>query len=144
MPLTEAEKPVAQQVHDQLARDFPADAIAWVLKEDVVTWEGPVAIPEDQIDMADRGEWDASHQPGKVAAFRAKLRRRKAKGGHLKPAIFIRAAGSSKDLIADGHHRVLAELAEGQMAWAYVGRVKSAKGPWQTMALSQEPDGKAA
>lgn len=147
-PLAETAHPevrsTARQVYDQLLKDFPPEAIAWVLDDDTVEWEGPRLVPEDQIDMADRDQWDASHEPGRVAAFRSKLRRRQAKGKHLKPAIMIRRPGAGKDVIADGHHRVLASLAEGEQVWSYVGRVKVAKGPWDVLALSQKPEDKAA
>lgn len=147
-PLTEGKRTepetTAEQVYDQLRKNFSPDSIAWVLKDGVVEWEGPQIVPEDHIDMSDRAEWNASHEPALVQKFRSKLRRRKAKGKHLKPAILIRRPGSDKDVIADGHHRVLATLAEDAQVWAYVGRVKKAKGPWDQLALSEKPEDKAA
>jgi HK97 family phage portal protein len=143
-PLTEATHPAVKSTGDavyaQLARNFPPSALSWVRDAE---WEGPVRVPEDHIDMADRDQWNASHD-GTVPKYQAKLRRKQANGGHLKPVILIRRPGSDRDLIADGHHRVLASLAEGEMPWAYIGRVKTDKGPWDQLALSQEPEGKAA
>jgi hypothetical protein len=53
-----------------------------------------------------------------------------ADGEHLKPLILVRTPGSTHDVIADGHHRVLASIDEGQPVWAYVGRVNTADIAW--------------
>ncbi|HET9893680.1 MAG TPA: phage portal protein [Streptosporangiaceae bacterium] len=126
---------VAQQVHDQLSASFPADAIAWVLDAD---WSGPHPVPVDDVDTSDQDTWAASHDGNRIAKARKKLRKRKADGGHLKPLILVRTPGADKDMIADGHHRYLAAVAEGEpTVWAYVGRVDADKGDWDQMHSSQ-------
>jgi hypothetical protein len=60
-----------------------------------------------------------------------------ADGEHLKPVVLVRTPGSTHDVIADGHHRVLASIDEGQPVWAYVGRVNTDVGPWDEMHSSQ-------
>lgn len=133
----ESGEDIAQAVYAQLAPDFPADAIAWVKD---AAWEGPVRVPADQIDMADRDQWTASGEPSKVAALVRKLRGKHAKGKTLKPVILVRADGSDTDIIADGHHRVLAYLQAAQPVYAYVGRVKAATGPWTAMGAAQRKE----
>jgi hypothetical protein len=43
-------------------------------------------------------------------------------------------------VVADGHHRVLASVDEGQPVWAYVGRASTDVGPWDEMHSSQLRD----
>jgi hypothetical protein len=112
---------IAQAVYAQLARDFPPASIAWV-KDAGIEWEGPTRVPADQIDLADKDQWAAS-KDGRVAAFVRKIGAKHAKGKQLKPAVYVRVSGSSKDIVVDGHHRTLAYLETGQAPYAYVGRV---------------------
>ena len=71
----------------------------------------------------------------------AKLHKRHADGGELKPAILVRRPGTGKALIADGHHRTLAYEADGQdYVWAYVGRVDTKTGAWDQLASRQKQD----
>lgn len=136
MPVVlESDKPVADQVHDQLSVNFPADAIAWVRDAD---WSGPHSVPVEQIDTSNRSEWAAAHQQDRVDKARKKLRKRLADGTHPKPVVLVRIPGSDKDEITDGHHRVEAVLQENEpTVWAYVGRVGSKTGDWDTMHSSQ-------
>ena len=140
LPVTETTAPSAevtgQAVYDQLARDFPPDAIRWVKDAD---WHGPVNVGASQIDTANRDKWAASTD-GRLPSFAAKLRRRMAAGLHLKPAVLVRHPGSTKDAIADGHHRALASIDEGQPVWAYVGHVASDDTGWQELHDRQYPD----
>jgi hypothetical protein len=126
----------AQAVYDQLAKDFPPSALDWV-KDPDVHWSGPQMVPADHIDMADRDEWTASKEPARVAAIGRKLRGAHAKGKRPKPVILVRTPGSALDLVADGHHHVLAELQAGQAIWAYVATTKSDHGGWSAMASQQ-------
>jgi hypothetical protein len=123
-------------VYDQLARDFPPEAIAWVREAE---WEGPMRVGPDHIDTANRDKWAASHD-GRTAGFAAKLKRKQQAGGELKPAVYVRTPGRSKDIVVDGHHRTLAYLDAGQSPYAYVGRVKTETGPWDELHDRQYPE----
>lgn len=132
--VTEAADGVAGQVYALMSKRFPADAIEWV--NDTV-WEGPVNVGADHIDTSHADTWAASSD-GTGEKFRAKLRAKLAAGDHPKPAILVRAPGSDKDIVVDGHHRVLAAIAEQRPVWAYVGRVASATGPWLEAHTAQK------
>lgn len=142
MPLAESAwdggRPVMQAVAAQLARNFPPSALGWVSE---ASWTGPRRVPLADVDTDSRDSWDASDEPGNVARFAAKLRKRHAEGRELKPAVLVRRP-SGKLVLADGHHRYLAYEQDGQgYVWAYVGKVSKQTGPWDRLALSQ---GKAA
>jgi len=133
---------VTGAVYAQMAGSFPASAISWV--KDKAAWSGPVRVPLDQIDMDDRDDWNASHEPGKVKKIARKMRRALKKGQQPKPVVLVRWPGSDKDVIVDGHHHVLAAEQEDQhFVWAYVGHVDQERGPWLTTA-SREQQGKKA
>ena len=126
----------ADDVTAQLSKNFPASALGWVAD---ATWQGPVAVPVEQVDTSNQAEWAAASNPGKVAKMQAKLRARLETSGHLKPAILVRTPGAEKDIIVDGHHRFLATVAEGQhTVWAYVGHVDAKTGPWDELHALQE------
>ncbi len=143
MPVAESGDGAGSGVYAQLAKSFPPSAIAWV--KDQASWSGPRMVPLSQVDTADRSEWLASKQPGEVKRLRKKLRRKLASGEPSKPLVLVKAPGSAKYLIADGHHHFLAAEAEGQAsARAYTGKVEAEDGPWQTMATSEKRDKAAA
>ena len=121
-----------QRAYNRLAGNFPARDLAWV-NDPGVTWDGPVNVGTGQIDFADRDQWNAEADKAKVARIRKRIRRT----GTMKPAILIRAPGHDKDLIADGHHHVLAAMAEGYPVRAYVAHVSKAEGPWSTLSTRQ-------
>lgn len=124
----------ASGVYSQMSKDFPASAISWV--KDKATWSGPQQVPLDQVDMSDRDQWDASREPRKVARIAAKMRRGKKPP---KPAVLVRWPGSGKDVIVDGHHRILAAQANGEhFVTAYVGHVDSEQGPWLSTAAREK------
>ena len=131
-------------VYAQMARAFPATAIAWVKD---TTWQGPQMVPLDQVDMSDKDQWDASRpqDAGKVKRIAAKVRRAVKKGQQPRPAVLIRWPGSQKDVAVDGHHHILAAEQAGQhFIWAYVGHVDSEKGPWLSTASREIRTKKAA
>jgi Phage portal protein len=147
MPATEGDDvdSTTEAVYAQLAANFPPGAIGWV--REALSWEGPQRVPVAFVDARHRGQWDASRPQDAplIDRARAKLRKKLAKGQHPKPLILVRWPGSEGDVIVDGHHRFLAAEAEGEhFVWAYVGHVASGKGPWMTMAASEEGRGKAA
>lgn len=132
-PVTEGKVPsqdkVRAAVTSQLAEDFPPDAIRWA--EDAV-WSGPQWVPAERIDTTHEASWVAAND-GSAAHWRKKLRKRRAKGRHLKPAVLVRTPHSTHDVIADGHHRALAYLTGEGRVWAYVGKVDRTEGPWLSM-----------
>jgi hypothetical protein len=134
----------ADEVYAQLAKKFPPDAISWVHDAD---WEGPHRVPLDQVDSSGRDSWEASGDNGKVEKFRKKILKKEDKGKDPKPAILVAKPGRPDQVIADGHHRYLAEEGleeedperEGLFAWT--AHVPEDEGPWDQMHSSQEPDG---
>ena len=135
-PVTERQRDPKKAALAQLSKDFPPKAIKWARNAE---WEGPMPVPMHDIDTSNRASWAASHDPGKVAKLRRRLRRRMAAGGHPKPAILVRTPGSSKDVIADGHHHYEAAEAEGvPTLWAFVARVGAGTGGWDEMHTMQK------
>ena len=120
-----------QRVYNQLAKNFPASALKWVKD---ATWTGPVNVPADQIATEDRDQWAATADRAKVARFRKRYKR----AGKMKPAILVRAPGRDKDVIADGHHHVLAAIELGYPIRAYVGHVDKAHGGWELLSTRQK------
>ncbi len=143
MPVTEAAgSDAGKAVYAQLAKNFGPSAIAWVKS---ATWAGPKMIPLDQVDTSDRSEWDASSEPDQLKQARKKLRRKLAAGEQPKAAVLIKVPGSAKYVIADGHHRFLAALAEEQESFrAYTGKVDAAHGDWEVMASAERGRDRAA
>lgn len=123
---------IAQAVYDQLAEDYPPEAIAWVK---AAHWSGPKMVPIKSLDMDDRDSWRASKEPDKVAGFAQRQKR-----GQLKPAVLIQEPDDAKIKVGDGHHRALAAERNGRPLLAYVGRVGQSTGPWDEMHSSQNPD----
>jgi hypothetical protein len=132
--ITEGADDAGTAVYAELAKRFPADTIKWVKAAD---WDGPVNVGADHIDTAHSGTWAASTD-GTAEKYRVKLRKKIAAGGQPKPVILVRTPGSDQDLVIDGHHRVLAAIAENQPVRAFVGRVSSATGPWLETHVSQK------
>jgi hypothetical protein len=135
----------ASGVYAQMSKAFPPAAIAWV--KDKAAWQGPQMVPLDQVDMADKDQWDASRpqDAGKVARIGRKMRRALKNGKQPTPAVMVRWPGSGKDVIVDGHHHVLAAEQAGQhFVWAYVGHVPQEQGDWLTTASREIRAKKAA
>jgi hypothetical protein len=128
---TKAAKTIADQVYGQLADDYPAAALGWVLH---TAWSGPVMVPLAQIDMAGRDSWSASKEPDRVARFADRLKTRPEK---VNPVVLIRKPSGGKLMVADGHHRTLAAEQAGQDVPAYVGRVTDDVGPWDELHTHQ-------
>lgn len=110
----------AEHVYLQLARNFPADAIAWVRR---ARWTGPQWVPWDRVDTDDEDKWAASRQPGKVDEFAAQISEHH---GHVAPSVLVQEPGTNRAFIVDGHHRALARRKLGQRVLAYVGNIDPA------------------
>ena len=55
------------------------------------------------------------------------------------PAVLVNTPGSDKDVVADGHHHVLAALAEHEPGvWAYVATVQDKTGGWNQMGSREK------
>jgi HK97 family phage portal protein len=132
--VTEGADDPATAVYAEMAKRFPADAIEWIRDAD---WSGPVNVGADQIDTSHSDTWAAASD-GTAEKYRGKLRKKIAAGEHPKPVILVRTPGSDKDIVIDGHHRVLAALAEGRTVRAYVGKVSASTGPWLETHVSQK------
>lgn len=118
-----------QRVHDQLARDFPEESMAW-LKEAV--WSGPETVPVADIDFSNEADWRATDEPDKVDRFADKIRQ-----GKLKPIILVNTPDARRYIVVDGHHRAMAYRKLGVPAVAYIGRVAAKTGDWDTMHAAQ-------
>lgn len=118
-----------QRVHDQLARDYPEDSMAWLAQ---AVWSGPETVPTADIDFSNEEDWRATDEPDKVERFTGKIRQ-----GKLKPIILVNTPDARKYIVIDGHHRALAYRQLGVPAVAYIGRVATKTGPWDTMHASQ-------
>jgi hypothetical protein len=105
----------AEHIYDQMAKNFPPDAIEWVKR---AHWLGPMNIPWARIDSDDVQSWAASHQPDKVKEFERLIQ---AHGGHVAPSVVIQDDDSPKAIIIDGHHRALARKNLNMDVLAYIG-----------------------
>lgn len=122
----------ANEVYQQLAENFPAAAIKWVLDEHWIRED----VPLDRIDWSNMASWHAARQPEQVA----KLARKMGKGKAGKPAILIDRPGKPTMMLADGHHHALARRSRHEPVPAYVAHVAKATGPWDEMHARQHGD----
>jgi SPP1 gp7 family putative phage head morphogenesis protein len=113
----------AEQVHAQLAEDFPESALAFVMR---AKWTGPADVPLADIDFANQKAWAASHEPAKVERFRKRIAHRMRKGKVVKPVVLARMPGGGDLVVLDGHHRALACKQLSIPVSAYTGTVPAA------------------
>lgn len=125
-----ATRSTADEVYAQLAEDYPASALDWVLH---TVWDGPQMVPLAQIDMSGKSTWRASHEPEKVGMFADKIQHKQGKGKQIKPVVLVRTPGAAKNVVIDGHHRTLAYAQLKGPVWAYVGHVSHTTGPWDSL-----------
>ena len=126
----QAAKGAAEKVFQQVAEDYPADAIGWMHHAD---WLGPVFVPLDHIDPMMK--WMDGVDPVHVQDF---VQRRQS-GKKLKPAILVKRPSHHKLLLVDGHHRYAAECELNEPLRAYVATVAADHGPWEQMHDRQYP-----
>lgn len=116
---------IGDAVYRQLLEDYPPDALAWVR---AAHWQGPTVVPLDRIDFTAADTWQASHETAKVDLFAQRIQ-----AGRMKPIVLVREPHNPKAIVIDGHHRALAYRKLGRPALAYVARVGTATGPWDSM-----------
>lgn len=122
---------IAETVYNQLADDFPPEALEWVRG---VVWQGPIDVPLDSIDMSNSDTWAAAHEPDRVSFFDGEI-----KEGTVKPVILVNEPNNNKLLVVDGHHRVMsASEQNAETIPAFVAHVTTVTGPWDTMHAQQE------
>jgi hypothetical protein len=131
------------EIHDQLERDYPPDAIEWVRD---IRWSGPQWVPFDEVDWDGRRKWATFQQPDKVRHFMKKGRKKEKDDKHLKPSVCIRRPGERRVMVADGHHRAVSYLLrrlngeDVPGVWAWVGHPHRDTGPWDELHAQQEHD----
>lgn len=121
----------AQAVYEQLAENFPPDALDWIR---TVKWTGPVSVPLENVDFSNQDSWAATSEPGRVDKTVRKIRA----GKPVKPAILIARPGEEALMVADGHHRAEAAQRAGIAVRAYIAHPDEAVGPWDEMHSSQQ------
>jgi hypothetical protein len=130
----------AAKIKAQLAEDYPEDSMDWI---DDLEWSGPAEVPLSDIDTGNKKTWNAYHEPDRIRAIEAKIRRSARKGGHIKPAVLVDAPDTKSQthlIVIDGHHRTLASLRADEALWAYVGKAKTVRGPWLTFHNHQDKE----
>lgn len=126
-PVRNGKDPQAK-VLQQLAKDYPPEAIAWAHHAE---WSGPVSLPTNHFepDM----KWLNLANPEHVADFVERIQQ----GKKLKPVIAVKTPKSSKPKLVDGHHRYLADEQEHLPVRAYIATVNREHGPWEQMHDNQ-------
>ncbi len=117
----------ASVVYEQMRKNFPPEALAWVRK---VRWVGPVEMPLDLIDWSGEKTWAADHEKSRVTHFARRLKA----GKKVDPSVMVVRPGHVRARIIDGHHRSLACKRIGWPSRAYVGYITdtTAEDAWQT------------
>ncbi len=122
--------PVQDKVWQQLLKNYPPEAIAWVKDAE---WAGPMSVPFTRIDEDDVKSWAASHEPARVKHFKDKIKA----GDPVHPAVSVQEPGDANIKVIDGHHRVLAYQELGLPVKTYLGKVGSNGGSWDETHSSQ-------
>lgn len=114
---------LTDKVHALLSETYPERVLGWV---DDADWSYDGAVPLDEIKM---GRRPGARDPQKVEGIAQALRDGKA----MDPVVLVEAPGCDRYCIADGYHRTLAfEKAGRKTIPAYIGKVDSEHGPWET------------
>ena len=124
---------IAQTVYEQLQEDYGKKYLGWVL---AAHWEGPVDVPLDEINTANRSKWSATEDMDHVNDFLEQV-----KDGSVKPIILVNEPNNDKMMIADGHHRFLASEKLEQPVKAYIATVGGVGGDWVKMHDKQDDHG---
>lgn len=125
---------VAAQVRELLSRNFPDDAISWVMDAE---WTGPKPVKLSDIDFDDESSWAAHHQASKVDAFVAQIKA----GNPPNPAVMVKTDSQDELHVVDGHHRAMAYQKLNLPVPAYVGFVSNDDDRWMETHSSQRHQG---
>lgn len=122
---------IAETVFNQLAEDFPEEALQWVR---AAVWEGPLDVPLDSIDFSGSDTWAASTDAPRDQPFDAET---------TKPIVLVNEPNQNKLIIVDGHHRALAARTQNVPSIrAFVAHVTTVTGPWDELhTLQRTPSG---
>ena len=123
-----AKRDPAARVFEQLAADYPPEALGWVHH---AGWAGPVKVPLDHVDP-DMSALDKA-VPEHVGDFVKQLQA----GKKIKPVILVKTPEGGKLLLVDGHHRFLACKQENVPVRAFIATVDAGHGGWETMHTQQ-------
>jgi len=126
-----AGKDPKEMVWKQLKKSFDKKDMGWIKD---VEWDGPKEVNLDQVNYSTKKTWKAYKEPKMVQSKVEKI-----KNGKKKPVILIDAPKDDKYFIIDGHHRAMAYEKLDQPMIAFVGKVKTEKGPWDTFHNKQKP-----
>lgn len=124
---------IAQAVYEQLQEDYGKRFLGWVL---AAHWEGPVDVPLEEVNTANRSKWAAMDDMEHVKDFISQV-----KDGSVKPIILVNEPNNDKMMIADGHHRFLAAEKLDMPVKAYVATVGGVGGDWIKMHDKQNDHG---
>lgn len=117
-------KDAASRVFEQMAEDYPPDAMAWMHS---ASWIGPVKVPLDRI--SPQWKWMDGADPDHVQEF---VQRRQ-KGKKLKPLLLVKTPHGELYFLVDGHHRYLASAELDEAPRCFIGTVTADHGPWEDM-----------
>ena len=125
-----AGKDPKEMVWKQLKKSFDKKDMGWIKD---VEWDGPKEVSLDLVNYSTKKTWKAYKEPKMVQSKVEKI-----KNGKKKPVILIDAPKDDKYFIIDGHHRAMAYEKLDQPMIAFVGKVKTEKGPWDTFHNKQK------
>lgn len=125
-----AKRDTVAKVYEQLAEDYPPDAMSWVHH---ATWMGPMDMKLSHIDMTGYDRLFGRSQAD-VDEFKKKIEK-----GKSQPVILVKTPTGTFLKIIDGHGRVAASKQLGsETVRAYVGVVPTDHGDWDTMHDHQD------
>lgn len=118
-----------QRIRDQLARDYPPDALAWI---STVTWTAATLVPLTSFDLSDVKSWPTWKDTAKVKFFTERIT-----SGWNKPIVSVKVPGSRHLDPIDGHTRlsVCWKLRRPVLSW--IGKAHAVHGPWEEMHRRQ-------
>jgi hypothetical protein len=119
----DAQEEIRQRIRHQLAKDYPASALAWL---PTVTWSAPTLVPLTSFDLRGIAKWPTWDDKKKIATFTEKI-----KSGWHKPIVSIKVPGARHLLPIDGHTRLSVYWKLKRPPYAWVGKAHSVNGPWE-------------
>jgi uncharacterized protein len=124
---------IASAVKHEMEADYEPELLDWVLS---AHWKGPVRVPLDKIDFSNKDKWQATHDPVHVKVMKDRI-----ESGIEKPVILVKVPSSKLMKIVDGHHRGTAYQEMGKNPRAYIAKVTTDRGPWDTLHTMQRETG---